>query len=99
MENLNSVQVTFYTSLRQVVGQRTVEIPAAITVRDLIREIVQAYPDLEPVLISDGGQLLTHISILVNGRDIRHLESNYDYQLKRGDQVSKIPALGGGQKV
>ena len=37
-----------------------------------------------------------HVNVLVNGRDVRHLDENFDNLLEDGDQVSIFPALGGG---
>jgi len=67
------VEVGFYASLRQAVGQNSVDFdfPSAVTVRELIREIIQRYPQLEPGL---SGDLDDHVNVLVNGRDVRHLD-------------------------
>jgi len=91
----NQVEVRFYASLRQAVGQKSVDFdfPSAVTVRELIVEIIQKYPQLEAGL---SGDMDDHVNILVNGRDVRYLDGNFDNLLEDGDQVSIFPALGGG---
>jgi molybdopterin synthase sulfur carrier subunit len=89
------VKVSFYASLRQAVGQKSLdfEFSSAVTVREFIGEIIQKYPQLETGL---SGEMDDHVNILVNGRDVRHLDGNYDNLLEDGDHVSIFPALGGG---
>jgi molybdopterin synthase sulfur carrier subunit len=91
----NQVEVSFYASLRQAVGQKSVnfDFPSTVTVRELIAEIIQKYPQLERGL---SGDMDEHVNILVNGRDVRYLDGNFDNLLEDGDQVSIFPALAGG---
>jgi len=91
----NQVEVIFYASLRQAVGQKSVDFDfsSAITVRELIHEIIQKYPQLEAGL---RGDMDDHVNILVNGRDVRYLDGKFDNLLEDGDQVSIFLALGGG---
>ena len=39
---------------------------------------------------------LHHINFLVNGRNVRYLDMDFDSLVVGGDQVSIFPALGGG---
>ena len=93
-----SLQVIFYAGLRQAAGQKTADFtfPAALTVKELVHEIISAYPELEAELTSKQGELLPHNNYLVNGRDVRYLDGNLDRLLDDGDQVSIFPAVGGG---
>ena len=95
MDKGKQVKVSFYASLRQAVGQKSVDFdfPSTVTVRELIGEIVQKYPQLEAGL---SGDMDDHVNILVNGRDVRYLDGKFDNLLEDGDQVSIFPALGGG---
>ncbi|MBK5109440.1 MAG: MoaD/ThiS family protein, partial [Anaerolineales bacterium] len=43
-----------------------------------------------------SGDMDEHVNILVNGRDVRYLDGNFDNLLEDGDQVSIFPALVGG---
>ena len=92
------MKVSFFASLRQVVGQNTVEIPPVegSTVLQLIQEVVRLYPDLERELLDEHGNLYEHVHIVINGRDIRHLEGGMDWVVSPEDRVSMFPAIGGG---
>jgi molybdopterin synthase sulfur carrier subunit len=94
------VKVNFYASLRQVVGQKLIEIPISngITVRELVSAIIERIPSLERELIDDHGDLFEHIHVVVNGRDVRYLEGGLDRELLPDDQVSVFPAVSGGFK-
>jgi molybdopterin synthase sulfur carrier subunit len=94
----NKVQVRFFASLRQVAGSKSIEFDFAdpVSVRKLIREILEEIPGLEVDIIDDQGELHAHINVLVNGRDVRYLDGKLDSLLADGDQVSIFPALGGG---
>ena len=100
MAGQHKVQVKLYASLRQAVGQKSIDlvVPAPVSVRVLILEILGEYPGLEAELVDHTGELHAHIHILVNGSDIRYLDGNLNKLLVDCDQVSIFPALGGGRK-
>jgi len=100
MAGQHKVQVNLYASLRQGVGQKSIDLnlPQPVSVRELILKILGEYPGLEAELADDTGELHAHIQILVNGSDIRYLDGNLIKLLEDGDQVSIFPALGGGRK-
>ncbi|MBK5107328.1 MAG: MoaD/ThiS family protein, partial [Anaerolineales bacterium] len=60
----NQVEVSFYASQRRAVGQKSVDFdfPSTVTVRELIAEIIQKYPQLEAGL---SGDMDEHVNILV----------------------------------
>ena len=94
------MKVSFYASLRQAVGQKSIEISISngVTVRELVSEIIKRIPSLERELIDDHGELFEHIHVVVNGRDVRYLEGGLDRELLPDDQVSVFPAVSGGSK-
>lgn len=98
MTGQNKIQVSFYASLRKAAGQNSVEfdLPAAVSVRDLIREILVELPGLEAELLTNQGELAPHVNFLVNGRNVRYLDGGCDNLLADGDQVSIFPAIAGG---
>jgi molybdopterin synthase sulfur carrier subunit len=93
-----NLQVSFYAGLRQAIGQKTADFsfPAALTVKELVQEIVLRYPGLNAKLTGVQGELLPHYNYLINGRDVRYLDGKFDTLLDDGDQVSIFPAVGGG---
>ncbi len=92
------MQVHFFATLRQIVGQKTVEIdlPEGSTVRQLIDEILRCYPLLRKELLDENEQLYGHVHVLVNGRDAPFLDDALETVLKPDDKITVFPAVGGG---
>ena len=90
--------VNFYSTLREIVGDKTVEfdLPEGITILQLVEEIVRQYPLMERELVDHEGNLYQHVHVFVNGRDVPFLENRVDTQLSAGDRISIFPAVGGG---
>ena len=95
------MKVSFFASLRQVVGQKTEEIPLVegATVLQLVQEVVRLYPELEWEILNEHGNLYEHVHIVINGRDIRHLEGGINRVITPKDKVSMFPAIEGGWKL
>ena len=93
------MEVNFFAGLRQIVGQKTVDIsvPEGSTARQLVDEIVRIYPALERELIDGQGNLYGHVHVVINGRDIRFLEGSMEREIFAEDRVSIFPAIGGGR--
>lgn len=92
------MQVNFFATLRQIVGQKTVDIPVdeGATVRQLVDEIVRSYPALEQEMLDEHGDLYGHVHVIINGRDFNFLDQGIDTIVKQADRVSVFPAIGGG---
>ena len=92
------MKVSFYATLRSIVGQKTVDvdIPDGATIGQLISVIVTAYPALRPELLDEKGSLHGHIHFFVNGRDVRYLEHQIDTVLHPDDVITIFPPVGGG---
>ena len=92
------MKVNFYATLRQIVGQRTIEValPEGATAKDLVGCIVEQYPKMRPELLDEDGQLHGHLHLFINGRDAPYLENALDTILDPGDKIDIFPAVGGG---
>jgi len=92
------MKVSFYATLRQVVGQKSVEfdLPAGATVRQLLDEMLRRYPALRHELLDEQGNMFSHVHIFVNGRDASFLGQALDTEMKLDDVVGVFPAVGGG---
>ena len=92
------MKVKFYATLREIVGQKSVDFPMneGVTVRDLMNKIIDRYPDLETKLLDEDGELLGYVHFFVNGRDLPYLEKGMETELSDDDTISVFPAVGGG---
>ena len=92
------MKVSFYATLRQYVGAKTIEIalPEQATVQCLLDEILAKYPALRPELIDENGQLLQHVNLFVNSRNALFLERGMDTVLPEDAVVGIFPPIGGG---
>jgi molybdopterin synthase sulfur carrier subunit len=92
------MKVSFYATLRQVVGQKTIEfeLPPGSTVRQLLDEMLRRYPALRHELLDEQGDMFSHVHIFVNGRDAPFLANALDTEIKMDDVVGVFPAVGGG---
>lgn len=92
------MKINFYATLRQIVGGKTVALPfeRAVTVRQMIGELLARYPDLRPQLYDASGHLYPHVHVFINGRDAQYLDNGLDTPIEPGDTVNIFPPVGGG---
>lgn len=92
------MKVTFFATLRQIVGGRTAEfdLPENATVGQLLAEMIRVYPALRHELLDERGELYPHVHYFINGRDVPYLGEGMDTPLKPDDIVTVFPAVGGG---
>jgi molybdopterin synthase sulfur carrier subunit len=86
------MKVNFYSSLRRIVGQKTVEIPLsdAATVRQLLEQLKMRYPQAYDQFVDQNGNLYAHAHLYINGRDIPYL-NDLDTQLSDQDNADIFP--------
>jgi len=92
------MKITFYATLRDVIGAKMIELPLerGVTAREVIDMIIARYPAMKKELLSEDGGLYGHVHFIVNGRDVQFLEEGTDTQIKPGDTITVFPAVGGG---
>ena len=92
------VKVNLYATLRQMAGNKTVEIDVAeaATLRQLIASLAAHYPALRARLLDENGEVQQHVHVFVNGRDMAFLPSKIDTVIKPDDAVNIFPPVGGG---
>jgi molybdopterin synthase sulfur carrier subunit len=92
------MEVSFYATLRRVVGGKTVafDLPAGTTARQLLEEMIRRYPPLQRELLDEAGNLFQHVHIFVNGRDALFIENGLDGVLPADARIGVFPAVGGG---
>ena len=89
---VHQMKVNFYSSLRRIVRQKTVEIPLpeTATVRQLLEELKLRYPQAYDEFVDQNGHLYPHAHLFINGRDIPYL-NGLDTRLSDQDNVDIFP--------
>ncbi|MBX7252424.1 MAG: MoaD/ThiS family protein [Candidatus Promineofilum sp.] len=92
------MKVNFFATLRQVTGQKTVDLdlPDGVTVQQVLDAVVNRYPAMTGMLADDAGKLLGHCHIFINGRGVNYMLDQMDSVVRHGDTVNFFPAVGGG---
>ncbi|MGE5223034.1 MAG: ubiquitin-like small modifier protein 1 [Omnitrophica WOR_2 bacterium] len=92
------MKVKFFSTLRQIVGGKAVDLNLgeAATVQQLLDEMIRCYPALQDELLDENGRLYGHVHMFVNGRDSNFLEKGMDTVLAPDDVIGIFPAVGGG---
>jgi molybdopterin synthase sulfur carrier subunit len=91
------MRVKFFAYYRQMTGCREREVPAPVSMRELLVSLSNEYgrPVREKLLSPDGAQLGPDAIILINGRNIAHL-GMLDAPLAESDVVAVFPLVAGG---
>ena len=91
------MQVRLYATLRQIAGTREVEIhvEGQQAVGDALRALVERYPRLSESIWHRDGSLAGHVAVVLNGRDVRHLDG-VDTPVSDDDRLDVFPPVGGG---
>lgn len=92
------VKFTFLSSLMDITKRR--EIDFTINEKSTIRSALERLRselgnNFEKSIFTSSGRLNSFILILLNGKDIRHL-NGLNTNIKNGDEISMIPAVAGG---
>lgn len=92
------MDVHFYATLRDIVGQKTVDfaVVEGTTVRQLVDTIVTRYPPMREQLLNEQGELYSHVHVFVNGRDAPYLDRGMDTLIRPNDTLDVFPAVAGG---
>jgi molybdopterin synthase sulfur carrier subunit len=93
------MQVKLYATLRAKVGETSITVKAGPgdTVRDAITELLERYPVLSPDVVSDEQELVNHVHIFLNGRNVRLLDG-LDTVIQEGQKLDIFPPVGGGRR-
>ncbi len=91
------MQVRFYATLRDLIGQARLDIP--LTGMDNVGQVLEAlartYPALDPKFWDANRKLTSYVTVLLNGRAIEYLQG-VETPVKESDVLSLFPPVGGG---
>lgn len=95
---MGAMEIRLHATLRQIARMNavTVETRRGQTVGDALRALVAQHPALKPSVFDDGGALVGHVAVVLDGRDIRHL-SGVDTPLGAAEKLDVFPPVGGGR--
>ena len=91
------MRIKLYATLRLKVGRPEIEVPAGPgdTVRAAIHQLLEQHPVLTPHVLSEQGELVDHVQVMLNGRNVRLLDG-LDTTIKDGQKLDIFPPIAGG---
>lgn len=92
------MRINFYATLREVVGQKTVELSLAegACVQEVALEITRRWPILKDHIFNNEGGISRRIHFMIDGRNIRWLPDGSATKLSRDDVIDVFPPTAGG---
>ncbi|MFB6290690.1 MAG: MoaD/ThiS family protein [Candidatus Bipolaricaulia bacterium] len=76
-------------------GEISVEVPDKANVKKVLMKVSEKFPEIEPKLLEESGELKRFIQIRLNQSNIERLEG-LETRVKEGDELLILPKLGGG---
>lgn len=90
------IEAKLYATLRAIAGSKTVALERQPdTVGAALKELVDRFPDLREGLLSEDGAVRPFVAVMVDGRDIRHLDG-LETVLPDDATLDIFPPVAGG---
>ena len=89
------VDVRLPTQLRQFAGGQATVQANGETIREVVDDLVQQFPQLGGQIVTDEGTLHKFVNVYVDDDDIRYLDK-LDTKLTGSETVTILPAVAGG---
>lgn len=91
-----NMRVKFFATYRKISGCMECNMPAPSTLHELLYQVSDKWPGLRDKLLSPDGQNIgADAIVLVDGRDVRHLQG-IDTPLSEESSVALFPRVAGG---
>ena len=87
-----------FATYRKLAGnQKEIEldVSAPLPVREALAALFAAHPALREEVLDAQGQILPHVSVFADGRDVRH-QQGLDTPLHADQTLSLFPPVAGG---
>ena len=90
------MQIRFYATLRPLVGGRSVDLSdPPDTVKGILERLACEYEGLHDRLFDGDGAVRRFVAIMVDGRDIRHIDG-LDSRVNPESELDIFPPVAGG---
>jgi len=90
------MKIKFFATYREITRRKEEDFPAPENMRELLNNLCERYPGFrEKLLTPDGMEVGGETIIMVNGRNIDHLDG-IKTPLAETDTVSVFPVVAGG---
>lgn len=90
------MKVRVYATLRPIVGSRCVVLRGNCkTVKEALDELIASYPALSDRLLDQQGAVRSYVALMLNGRDIRHLDG-LNTAVGPDSELDIFPPIAGG---
>lgn len=83
-----------FANLAETTGEREI-VADGDTLRESFNGLLDSYPELRDLLLTEDGELQEHIRLLRNGSD-PFAEDGFDTALEDGDELALFPPVSGG---
>ncbi len=92
------MEIRFYATLRPLVGGRSLALAAPPrTVQGVIQRLIEEYPGLQGKLLDEAGEVRRFVAVMLDGRDIRHLDG-LQTPVRRDSEMDIFPPVAGGAR-
>lgn len=90
------IRVNVYASFRPLVGDKSRELElGTCSLKEALEHLFTDHPALRHEVLDEQGELRSHVSLFVAGRDVRR-ESGLDTPLPAGAVIDLFPPVSGG---
>ena len=91
------MEIRFYATLRPIVGGRSVALDdPPPTVGELLDRLCGDHDGLRDRVLDEHGQIRQFVAVIVDGRDVRHLEG-LQSRLRPNSEIDIFPPVAGGR--
>jgi molybdopterin synthase sulfur carrier subunit len=90
------IEAKLYATLRAIAGSKNVTLERQPdTVGAALEELIERFPDLKAGLLSEEGAVRPFVAVMLDGRDIRHLDG-LETALPADAVLDIFPPVAGG---